>query len=155
MADTALSCHSQHQGLPRSQTLATAEHHSQALVAVGGTPCVLPAAELCTCSCSPPSTPRQPFSTCCAHNTPRASHHQTVCSLLPCRPGDTLWLAPHTRHTAAGVTIPWPLQLLGGGTRPEDTWLTADKVRGWQRQPTGYLSFLTIASHIQLHLEKV
>ena len=41
------------------------------------------------------------------------------------RPGDTIWLSPGFTHSAADVTIPWPLHLLGGGTHPTDTLVSA------------------------------
>jgi hypothetical protein len=41
------------------------------------------------------------------------------------RPGDTIWLSPGFTHSAADVNIPWPLHLLGGGTHPTDTLLSA------------------------------
>lgn len=42
------------------------------------------------------------------------------------RPGNTLWLAPGV-HAIADVALPWPLHLLGGGSRPEDTVLVCPR----------------------------
>ena len=44
-----------------------------------------------------------------------------------CRPGDTLWLSPG-EHEAQELAITWPLQLIGGGQRPEDTLIVSPKV---------------------------
>lgn len=43
------------------------------------------------------------------------------------RPGDTIWLAPQVDHPVDDIKVPWPLHLVGGGLRPEDTCLVAPR----------------------------
>ncbi|KAK9811565.1 hypothetical protein WJX72_005999 [[Myrmecia] bisecta] len=43
------------------------------------------------------------------------------------RPGDTIVIEPGQTHIAQDVAIFWPLQLLGGGSKPESTVLTCPK----------------------------
>lgn len=44
----------------------------------------------------------------------------------PCRPGDTIWLAPGV-HSVSAVAINWPLHVLGGGVTAEETRLVSPR----------------------------
>lgn len=44
---------------------------------------------------------------------------------LPCRPGDTIWLAPGVTHTVRELQLRCTVHLLGGGAKPEDTVIVA------------------------------
>ncbi|KAK9813155.1 hypothetical protein WJX72_009933 [[Myrmecia] bisecta] len=68
------------------------------------------------------------------------------------RPGDTIIIEPGETHIAQDVAIPWPLQLLGGGSMPESTVLTCPKgadAAALDFRATAKLANLTIACAAQ------